>query len=185
MQITFRPAVPTHSESGRCVPAQRGVVRLWWIALAESFTIVARMKRWIFLPVLAGFSCGFVRAADEAMRASKPEVKKEIVAVIEAQLAAFRTGDVRAAYGYAAVELRAVKPLPLFVEIVRTSYPEIWTNTRAECGLVRDNGALAQLPVHVFGKDGDTTYDYTLVKERAGWRIRDVLRHAPKKAEKV
>jgi hypothetical protein len=136
--------------------------------------------------VLFLLALAFVRGADEGgFKASKPEVRKEIVAVIEAQLAAFRAGDVRQAYGYAAAELRAQKPLGLFAGIVQASYPEIWAGTRAECGLVRDDGARAVVTVHVCGKAGDATYDYALVKERAGWRIRDVLRHAPKPRDKA
>jgi uncharacterized protein DUF4864 len=124
--------------------------------------------------------------ADEAgMRASKPEVRKEITAVIEAQLAAFRAGDPGKAYGLASAPLRAQKPLKAFTAIVRTSYPEIWANTRAEFGLVRDDGAQAALPVHVYSKDGDATYDYLLAREPAGWRINGVLRHEPAKADKM
>lgn len=126
-----------------------------------------------------------VQAADATSRASQPEARREIIAVIDAQLAGFREDDVRKAYNYASADLRAQKPLPAFVAIVRENYPEIWTNTRAEFGLVRDDGATAKLLVHVFGKDTDTTYDYTLVKERAGWRISAVLRHAPKKNDQV
>jgi len=144
------------------------------------------MKRRLPLVVLALFACALVRgAADEGMRASKPDVRKEVVAVIEAQLAAFRAAEYAKAYGYAAAEFRAQKPLQVFVSIVRASYPEIWFNSRVECGLVRDNGAFAKLLVHIYGHDSDATYDYTLVKERGGWRIRDVLRHAPKQADKV
>ena len=144
------------------------------------------MKRWIVLVLLAALAGAFVRAADEAaMRASKPEVKKEIVAAIESQLAAFRAGDVRKAYGLAAAELRAQKPLPIFTGIVQNSYPEIWASTKAEYGLTRDDGTRAVLSVRVYGKDSDATYDYTLVKERAGWRIHDVLRHEPKKQDQV
>jgi hypothetical protein len=144
------------------------------------------MKRWMKFAWLALFACALVRgAADDAMRASKPDVRKEVIAAIEGQLAAVRAGDVRKAYGYAAAELRAQNPLPKFVDIVRTGYPEIWASTRAECGLVRDDGTLAKLPVHVFGREGSATYDYTLVRERGGWRIRDVLRHAPRNSDKV
>jgi hypothetical protein len=119
------------------------------------------------------------------MRASKPEVRKEIVAVIEGQLAAFRAGDVRKAYGFAAVELRARWPLEMFLGIVQHNYPEIWASTKAEYGLVRDDGARAVLVVHVFSKDGDATYDFTLTLERGGWRIHDVVRHEPKKKDQV
>jgi hypothetical protein len=123
--------------------------------------------------------------ADDGPKASKPDVRREIVAVIDAQLAGFRTGDVRKAYGYASSDLKAQKPIRTFAAIVQENYPEIWTNARAEFGLVRDDGQEATVLVHVFGKGSDASYDYTLVKEKSGWRIAAVLRHAPKKADKA
>ena len=126
------------------------------------------------------------RAADAAApHASKPEVRREIVAVIDAQLAGFRESDMRKAYGYASADLRAQKPLQAFLAIVQNNYPEIWANSHAEFGLVRDDGATATTLVHVYGKDSDAAYDYTLVKEKTGWRISAVLRHAPKKTDRV
>jgi hypothetical protein len=68
---------------------------------------------------------------------------------------------------------------------VLNNYPEIWSNTKAEFGLVRDDGTRATVLVQVYAKEGSAGYDYGLVKERDGWRIESVLRHAPKKAEKV
>lgn len=124
-------------------------------------------------------------AETPALPASKPEVRREIVKVVEGQLAGFRAGDVRAAYGYASSELRAQKPLKIFAAIVRENYPEIWRNQRAEFGLVRDDGAIATVLVHVFAAGGEATYDYTLTKERAGWRISAVLRHASARADRV
>ena len=124
-------------------------------------------------------------AAEATMRASKPEVRKEVVSVIEAQLAAFRKGEVQTAYGLAAADLRAQKPLRIFTGIVQESYPEIWRNVRAEFGIVRDDGKQAQVTVQVYARDNDAAYDFTLRKENAGWRIYGVLRHAPKQAGKV
>jgi hypothetical protein len=148
--------------------------------------MVRRMKRWLSFLVVALGAVAWVRAAaEEAFRASKPDVREAIIEVIDGQLAAFRAGDFNKAYSFAAAQLRAQKPLQLFVGIVKTNYPEIWTNKKADCGVVRDNGTLAKLLVTVQGQDGEATYDYTLVKENAGWRIRDVLRHEPKKAQKV
>ncbi len=144
------------------------------------------MRPWI-ARVLLGIGLGVAgvgRAANAepgALRASKPEVKQEIVAVIESQLAAWRKGDLAKAYNFAAAELRAQKPLAVFTAIVRENYPEIWTNTRAECGIVRDDGGRATVTVQVYGKDGDAAYNYTLVKERAGWRIHGVVRHVSRK----
>lgn len=128
---------------------------------------------------------GSLRAEDSGLRASKPEVRRAIVAVVEEQLAAFRAGDGRKAYSYASSALRLQKPLRAFLAIVQESYPEIWTNTRGEIGVVRDDGEQATLLVHVFGQDGDAAYDYTLVHERSGWRIAAVLRHAPRMSDKV
>jgi hypothetical protein len=125
------------------------------------------------------------RAAEPGMRASTPEVKKEVVAVIEKQLTAFRKHEVEKAYGYASAELRAQKPIRTFTAIVKSNYPEIWTNTRAEFGIVHDDGSRASVTVQVYSKEGDAPYDFTLVKERVGWRIFGVVRHAPKKGGKV
>jgi len=119
--------------------------------------------------------------AESALPASKPEVKTAIVAAIEGQLAAFRKGDAAKAYSFAARELRAQKPLRTFTAIVRESYPEIWANVRAEFGIVRDDGSKATVTVQVFAKDAEAGYDYTLVKETAGWRIYSVVRHEGKR----
>jgi hypothetical protein len=122
----------------------------------------------------------FATAAE--LPASKPEVRKAIVATIEAQLAAFRKRDLTKAYSYAAAELRAEKPLPVFMTIVQTNYPEIWANIKAEYGIVRDDGEHAILLVHVFAPQCDASYDYNLVREQGGWRIHDVLRHETAKS---
>jgi hypothetical protein len=142
--------------------------------------------RFVFL-LLAALVGGRLAAADDevGLRASKPEVRKQIVATIDLQLAAFRRHDLGRAYSYSAADLRAQKPLEVFVAIVRNNYPEIWTNTRAEYGIVRDDGETATVLVHVFAKDSDASYDYELVRERGGWRVHGVLRHDPQKEEKV
>jgi hypothetical protein len=142
------------------------------------------MNRWLVFLVCSIAMCGLRAApAESAMRASKPEVKKEIVAVIEAQLGAFRKGDVRKAYSYAAAALRAQKSMSAFSTIVRSRYPEIWANTRAEFGIARDDGQEATIVVDVFTKSGSAAYDFSLRKERAGWRVDGVLRHEPAKRE--
>lgn len=155
------------------------------VALRTAFANVAAMKRRLVIAVMLVLGLGPARAADSGARASKPEVRKEVVAVIEAQLAAFRERDVKLAYTWASTVLRAQTPLRQFGLIVQSNYPEIWANTRAEFGLVRDDGVRAKVVVQVFSLEGRAGYDYGLVKEREGWRIESVLRHTPKKAEKL
>lgn len=126
--------------------------------------------------ILAGVG---VRAADApALRASKPAVKAEIVASIEGQLAAFRAGKIEQAYAYASTRLQVQTPIRRFMQVVRAGYPEIWTNTRAEFGLARDDGQRATITARIFANDGSSAaYDYVLAKEDDFWRIAGVLRH--------
>jgi hypothetical protein len=126
------------------------------------------------------------RAADDTgMRASTPETKKELVEVVEAQLAAFRQEDVAKAYGLASRALRAQRPLRMFSAIIEANYPEIWANTRAEFGIAYDDGARARIAVVVHDAEDRATFDYMLVRERAGWRIEGVLRRTKGKGSKV
>ena len=145
------------------------------------------MNRRSWIAGLAGLALGLmaVGRADPGMRASKPEVRKEVVGTIEGQLAAFRAGDTKKAYTFAAAALRAQNPLRQFLQIVQRNYPEIWSNTRGEFGLVHDDGTHATVLVQVYAKDGRADYDYSLVKEKDAWRIDAVLRHDPKKDDKV
>jgi hypothetical protein len=117
------------------------------------------------------------RAADAGFRASKPQVRKEVVAAVSGQLAAFRAEDVSKAYDYAAAGMRAQTSLRRFAAIVRENYPEIWANERAEFGLVRDDGTHATVLVHVASARGAATFDYVLIRERGAWRIGSVMRH--------
>ncbi|MES2693261.1 MAG: DUF4864 domain-containing protein, partial [Verrucomicrobiota bacterium] len=97
-------------------------------------------RRWsslgwaILLGVFAAVQVQTVAAEEAAMRASKPEVRKDVIAILEAQLAAFRKGDTKRAYEYAATELRAQKSREVFMQIVEASYPEIWSSQRAQFG---------------------------------------------------
>lgn len=145
------------------------------------------LSRWLLLAILVvGAGSVTIQAQLGQPKASKPEVRKEVVTSIEGQLAAFRAGDVKKAYALAAAALRAQTPQKQFQRIVETNYPEIWKNTRCEIGLVRDDGARAGVLVQVFTKDGSAGYDYTLVKERDGvWRIDSVLRHSTRKDERI
>jgi hypothetical protein len=143
------------------------------------------VQRGLIAALLLAGTAVQVRAASDAFRASKPEVRKQVIAVIEEQLSAFRKKDVSKAYTYAAAPLRAQTSARTFGTIVRENYPEIWTNTQAEYGLVRDDGTHATILVQVFSADGEAAFDYVLLKERDGWRIGSVMRHEVKRKDNV
>lgn len=135
------------------------------------------MLLWLAL----GLGAGSHIRAEGSLRASRPEVKKAVLDVINGQLAALRAGDVAKAHGFASSTLRAQTPLRAFVAIVQANYPELWANERAEYGIVRDDGTRARVLVQVFVEGGHATFDYVLVRERGVWRIGSVLRHDPRR----
>ncbi|HVU34198.1 MAG TPA: DUF4864 domain-containing protein [Opitutaceae bacterium] len=137
------------------------------------------MQRLFALGIVLLAGAVATRAQTAALRASTPEVRKEVVRTIDAQLGAFRRHDIAAAFSLAAPALQLAHPLPGFAAIVEVNYPEIWTNQRADYGIVRDDGTTATVLVHVTGAHGGASYDFTLVKQPAGWRVADVLRHEP------
>lgn len=141
-----------------------------------------RMRYFAILFLLLGLNGATAAWAQEpGLKVSKAEVRKDVLAVIEGQLAAFRAEDVPKAYGFASRALRRQAALPVFSQMVQFGYPEIWANTRAEFGLVRDDGVRATTTARIYAKDGKSaTYDYVLVSEEKGWRIAGVLRHEPR-----
>lgn len=140
------------------------------------------MKRLLLCVLVMVFGLAPASQAGAAeMRAGTAAVRKEVIAAIDAQLGHFRKGDVAGAWGMASTALRAQRPAEVFAAMVESGYPEIWANTRAEFGVVRSDGARAEVVVQVYSKTGAAAYDYALVRETQGWRVHGVLRHAPKK----
>ena len=125
------------------------------------------------------------RAAEPAeSHYSKADVRKELVAVVDLQLAAFRAGDFKRAYTFAAEPLRLQFTLKEFTVMITRSYPFIAHNERAETGLPMDDGANATMSVRVFGPGGKSAdFRYTLVRETDGWRISGVLPEKPREPD--
>jgi hypothetical protein len=141
----------------------------------------SRIVTWVLVAAMVVLPSAF--AAE--LRASKAAVRKEVIAAVGGQLEAFRAGDAQKAYGFAAAPLRAQTSLRNFVAILQANYPEIWANSGAEYGIVRDDGARATLLVHVTSPSGEATFNYVLLKERGGWRIGSVVRHVGRKRDDV
>ena len=113
---------------------------------------------------------------------STADVRKGIVAVISDQLGDFHAGNAGKAYALAAARFKAQFSSERFAALVKQSYPEIWTNTGAQFGVVRDDGVSAIVVVQVACSAGNSAaYDYFLLKENDVWRIGGVLRHGAAK----
>lgn len=103
-------------------------------------------------------------------------VKQELVAIVDAQLAAFREDDFTRAYAFAAGGIRGMFPQADFERMVKTTYPAIAKSRSADYGLAFDTGEEAVINVRVVGAaDGrSVSYQYTLEKEDGVWKITGV-----------
>lgn len=107
---------------------------------------------------------------------SSETVKKELVEVVEGQLTAFRDGDFKRAYTFAASGIKEMFPVTEFERMVKTGYPIIAKSRSADFGLAFDTGEEAVLNVRVVGEaDGrSVSYQYLLQKENGAWKITGV-----------
>ena len=96
--------------------------------------------------------------------------------VIEAQLDAFRAGDLGAAFGYAAPGIAAQFAGPeAFGEMVRRGYPMVWRNAQVQFLDGRDVGAQYAQPVLLTDGDGALhRLVYFMEETSEGWRIAGV-----------
>ena len=106
---------------------------------------------------------------------SSDALKKEISAVIEGQLTAFRANDYAKAYSFAAAEIRTLFPERDFEKMVRTNYAVIAQSTGTEYGVAFDTGEEAVVNVRIENAEKKSVeYQYLLKKEEGGWKISGV-----------
>jgi hypothetical protein len=123
------------------------------------------------------FSAVGAVAAAPAMRLSPKKVRDEVRAVVEAQLAALRTGDFATAYEFASRGIHRQFDERLFTLLLKRGYAPLLKPAQADLGIVRDDGeGTAQVGVTVTdAQKRATVYRYWLVKEGDAWRITGVV----------
>ena len=126
----------------------------------------------LLLGLLAG-----ARAAEPEVHLSPKKVRDEVRAVVEAQLAALKSGDFGTAYEFAARGIRRQFDERLFAAMIRRGYAPLLKPDKTELGLVRDDsGGTAQVSVTVTDRQKrSTVYRYWLAKEEEVWRISGVM----------
>src|SRR5204862_390148 len=114
--------------------------RTWFSAEFGHCAAVSSIGRILLICCLMIGAVGPVSAADaSAPHYSKPDVRKELVAVVEGQLAAFRANHFAQAYALAARALREQFTLQQFSTMIVRGYPLIAQSKRSECGLPMDD----------------------------------------------
>jgi len=131
------------------------------------------------MAVLVMFSllCVLGNAAEPEMRLSPKPVRDEVRAVVEAQLAALRSGDFATAYDFAARGIKRQFDLRLFAAMIRRGYAPLLRPGETDLGVVRDDGkGMAQVGITATdAQKRSTVYRYWLVQEDGAWRISGVV----------
>lgn len=101
----------------------------------------------------------------------------DIRAVIGAQIAAFGTGDLVTAYGFASPDIQKIFPSPdIFGRMVATGYPMIWRPAEVVYfGLRKDGTRLLQRMGFRDGAGALHLFDYEMTPGETGWRIDGVI----------
>ena len=109
-----------------------------------------------------------------AHAATEP-VKKELTAVIDGQLAAFRANDYPKAFSYASAGIQSMFAPEDFEKMVKTAYPVIAHSVSSEYGVMFDTGEEAVVNVRMEDADKKSVeYQYLLKKESGTWKINGV-----------
>lgn len=99
---------------------------------------------------------------------------RELYAVVNQQLSAFRADDFPRAYLINSNSVQQKFSLPQFESMVRHSYASMTVPTRVEFGAFQINGATAHVQVFFFRDDGAQAFLYELVAEDGTWKIEGV-----------
>jgi hypothetical protein len=104
-----------------------------------------------------------------------PPVPRELFAIVEQQLAAFRADDYRSAYRHAASEVQQKFTIPQFESMIRRDYGDMTNAQHVEFGLVNVNGSNAVVQVFLLAPNGSNrSFLYSLIAEGNSWKINGV-----------
>ena len=123
----------------------------------------------LFLFLVCGSALVVTHKLRERLPAPNP---RELFAIVNQQLVAFRSSDFRGAYRHAATGVQQKFTLAQFEAMVRRDYPEMTRSQRVEFGLVRVQGGSAMVQVFLIRQDGAVrSFLYSLTNEEAVWKI--------------
>ncbi|HYJ04385.1 MAG TPA: DUF4864 domain-containing protein [Chthoniobacterales bacterium] len=104
-----------------------------------------------------------------------PPAPRQLFAVVEKQLAAFRAADYPSAYRQAASGVQQKFTAPQYEAMIRRDYGDLSGAQRIEFGFVKVSGSSAVVQVYFCGASGYIrSFLYTLVAEGDSWKINGV-----------
>ncbi len=117
--------------------------------------------------------CGAAFFITARMQARVPAPQpRELFAVVNEQLAAFRADDFASAYRQATSGVQQKFTQPQFETMVRRNYGDLAHAQRVEFGSVRVEGRTALVEVFFYANDGAVrVFLYSLISEQGGWKV--------------
>ena len=117
--------------------------------------------------------CGAAFFVTHQVRERAPvPAPRELFAIVNQQLAAFRADDFPSAYRQATTGVQQKFTLAQFEAMVRRDYAEMANAQRVEFGSVNIEGGTALVQVFFVTRDGSVrVFLYSLLAEEEGWRI--------------
>ena len=104
-----------------------------------------------------------------------PPAPRQLFAVVEKQLAAFRAADYSSAYRQAASGVQQKFTAPQYEAMIRRDYGDMTAARRIEFGFVKMNGSAALVQVFVRETHGSfRAFLYSLIAEGDAWKINGV-----------
>ena len=104
-----------------------------------------------------------------------PPAPRQLFAVVERQLSAFRAADYSSAYRQAASGVQQTFTVPQYEAMVRRDYGDMSGAQRIEFGLVNVAGSTALVQVFLLGPNGSVRpFLFSLIAEGESWKINGV-----------
>ena len=120
--------------------------------------------------------CALAIVATHRVRSqAPPPAPRQLFAVVEKQLAAFRAADYSSAYRQAASGVQQKFTAPQYEAMIRREYGDLSGAQRIEFGFVKANGSAALLQVFFHGANGSVrSLLFSLIAEGDSWKINGV-----------
>ena len=156
-------------------------------AIDESGKVYFPMSRLIKASLLFFFFslCASAIVATHQMRSHvPPPTPHQLFAVVEQQLAAFRSANYSSAYRQASSGVQQKFTAAQFEAMVRHDYGDMTNAQRIEFGFVEVDGSAAVVQVFFRGANGSLrSFLYNLIAEGDSWKINGVQPQSPSRGQ--
>jgi hypothetical protein len=149
---------------------------VWRIMLVLAGVVVIGLIYWVWPePLLPEPPLPAPAPSQPPFRQSEGGMRTELSAVVEGQLAAFRTNDFARAYGFASSGIHKIYSETAFTAMVKKDYEVFAQMEEAHILDVQDDGEHGIVEISVKGRNQESReYRYLLGREKMDWKVEGV-----------